>query len=326
MTRLLVVLLILSLIIAATIANRHWVMIQLMALAPIELTVDKQEEGPNVRWHDDYYTLEWLDDRTIAIGEPIYYQQNINYLILGDDRAILFDAGAGFRSILPVVQSLTDKPLTFVPSHFHYDHLGDGLPFDHIAVVDLPHISNRSDDGSVTLKWHEHLGAAEGYATPTFKVSEWLKPGSTIDLGNRAIQVIFTPGHTNDSISLFDGGANFLFSGDFIYQGDIFAFLPNSSLAEYEQGSDNVLARINEQTKIFAAHRVSAPGTPILRFKDVAALKATLRGIEEGTIEASGIYPVTYPISESVDLIAEPPFLQNWEITYPELSTPNPES
>ena len=60
-----------------------------------------EEEGDQVVWHDDYYTIERLDSRTIAIGEPRYYQQNISYLILGEDRAILFDAGAGSRKIRP---------------------------------------------------------------------------------------------------------------------------------------------------------------------------------------------------------------------------------
>lgn len=314
------VILVLVALIGLAIANRFWLMVQVLSLASIPLTVDKQDEGPNVSWHDDYYTLEWLDARTVAIAEPIYYQQNINYLILGDDRAILFDAGSGLKSILPVAESLTDKPITFVPSHFHYDHLGDGLPFERIAVVDLPHISNRVVDGQLTLQWHEHLGAMEGYATPTFEVSEWLQPGGEIQLGNRTLTVVFTPGHTNDSISLYDSDADFLFSGDFIYQGDIFAFLPNSSLGEYEQGSDNVLAHISSATQIYAAHRLYPPGVPVLGIDDVTQLKTTLGRVKDGSLGATGFYPVSYPINDSVNLLAEPGFLQKWDITYPEFS------
>lgn len=305
---------------ALAVANRFWLMVQILALAPITLLIDKQDEGPNVEWYDDYYTLEWLDERTIAIGEPVYYQQNINYLILGDERAILFDAGPGLRNILPLVEELTDKPVTFVPSHFHYDHLGDGLPFDDIAVVNLPHISNRVHNGVLALKWHEHLGAAEGYTTPSFTVDQWLEPGGEIDIGNRVLEVVFTPGHTNDSISLYDPQADFLFSGDFIYPGDIFAFLPNSSLGEYAQGSDNVLASISDRTRIYAAHRINPPGAPVLTARDVRDLKQSLNDIRSGDLGPEGLYPVRYAISDTVDLLAEPPFLQRWDITYPELS------
>ena len=68
------------------VANRFSLM--LILLSSPTLLIEKQDEGPDVTWHDDYYILEWLDARTIAIAEPLYYQQNINYQILGDDRAI----------------------------------------------------------------------------------------------------------------------------------------------------------------------------------------------------------------------------------------------
>lgn len=318
MKRIGIVVLTIILVATVTVMNRHWVLLQLASLVPIELLIEKQDEGPNVSWHDDYYTLEWLDSRTVAIGEPLYYQQNINYLIIGDERAVLFDAGSGLRSILPVAEQLTDKPITFIPSHFHYDHLGDGLPFDHIAVADLPHISHRADNGVLALKWHEHLGAAEGYATPTFEIDEWLKPGDELDLGNRKLTVIYTPGHTNDSISLFDPAADFLFSGDFIYQGPLFAFLPNSSLGDYEQGANHILEGTTKETKIYGAHRIKPPGVPVLRTSDVNDLKAGLANIRNGTLAPSGIYPAVYPINGWMDLWTEPGFLQNWEITYPD--------
>ena len=32
--------------------------------------LEPAEEGPDVRWFDDYYTVERIDAHTIAIGEP----------------------------------------------------------------------------------------------------------------------------------------------------------------------------------------------------------------------------------------------------------------
>ena len=73
-----------------------------------------QNEGPSVVWFDDYY-VQSIDERTFAIGETRYFQQNFNYLIVGEERAILakFDECAA----------------AFVPSHLHYDHVGNGVDF-----------------------------------------------------------------------------------------------------------------------------------------------------------------------------------------------------
>ncbi len=303
------------------VSNRHWVFIQIATLVDIPVLIEKQDEGPNVKWHDDYYTLEWLDSRTVAIGEPLYFQQNINYLIIGDEKAVLFDAGSGLREILPVAEALTEKPITFVPSHFHYDHLGDRLPFDRIAVVDLPHISNRVEDNQLTLHWHEHLGAVEGYSVPTFQVSEWLQPDGEIDLGNRTLQIVYTPGHTNDSISLYDPEADFLFSGDFIAQAPYLAMLPNSSMGDYAQGTDNALATVTKETSIYGAHRMRPPGTPVLTIRDLEDLETALENIRNGSLEPEGLYPASYPVNKDTDFLAEPWPFQNWDVTYPQLSS-----
>ena len=72
--------------------------------------LEPKDEGDEVRWFDDYYTIQKIDERTFAIGEPRYYQLNFNYLIIGDTRAVIFDAGTGQRDIrrvekvLPVFQ------------------------------------------------------------------------------------------------------------------------------------------------------------------------------------------------------------------------------
>ena len=45
--------------------------------------LEMQNEGPSVVWFDDYYTVQSIDERTFAIGETRYFQQNFNYLIVG---------------------------------------------------------------------------------------------------------------------------------------------------------------------------------------------------------------------------------------------------
>ena len=52
----------------------------------------------------DWCHVEPLDERSFAIGEPHYHQKNWSYLLIGDDRSLLFDAGSYFGDIAPVVE------------------------------------------------------------------------------------------------------------------------------------------------------------------------------------------------------------------------------
>ncbi|MEE4298696.1 MAG: MBL fold metallo-hydrolase [Pseudomonadales bacterium] len=307
-----VALLLLAVLAAVAVGFRHRLMIFALATGEPPPLLDAQEEGPGVVWFDDYFTIEQLDERTWAIGEPRYDQQVFNYLIVGRRRALLFDAGTGLRDIRPVVAALTDLPLTFMPSHLHYDHIGNEVTFEHVALVDLPALRARAPDDRLTPTWAEHLGSAEGYAIPTLEIDEWVAPGDYLELGGRRLKLLYTPGHTSDSVSLLDEQRGLMFSGDFLYEGPLFAFLPNSSLAAYLDAAGAVLEVAPEALRIYGAHRTSPPGAPRLGIEDVRALRAALEGVRDHTIAGRGRYPVVYPVNARLELWAQPRWLQDW--------------
>lgn len=78
---------------------------------------------------DDWYAVEAIDLQTFAINEPKSSQYNTSYLIVGETRAIMFDAGsgerpAGSRSMREVAELYSgNKPISLILSHFHYDHI-----------------------------------------------------------------------------------------------------------------------------------------------------------------------------------------------------------
>jgi len=303
---------VLALILAIAVWQRHYLLFIAFAEGkPPELLEFRPEvENAGVRWHDDYFMVEAIDERTFAIGEPRYLQQNFSYLIVGDARAVLFDAGPGFQDIRAVAESLTDLPILFVPSHFHFDHTGNEITFDEVAVVDLPYLRERAPDNQLELTWQEHLGATEGVDAPTLAVSQWLAIGSDIDLGGRELRVLHTPGHTTDSISLLDRSSGAVFTGDFIYPGPLYAFLPTSDLGEYADGTDTLLGNVAATAPLFGAHRDRPPGVPTLGLGDVRDLKAALEGVANGQINGERDYPVSYPVNERVQLLVEPSYLQ----------------
>jgi glyoxylase-like metal-dependent hydrolase (beta-lactamase superfamily II) len=275
--------------------------------------LEKGDEGPVVRWHDDYFTIEEIAPRTFAIGEPRYAQQNYNYLIVGDSRALLFDAGPGIRNIRRVAESLTEKPIVFLPSHFHYDHVGNSVSFNEIAVVDLPYLRARAKGNRLTLARSEHLGAFEGFNAPTWEIDHWLPVGANIDLGHRSLTLLHTPGHTYDSVSLWDEENGLVFSGDYLYTGELYAFLPNSGMGDYLATSESLLSLLPDNVTFFGAHRAEPPGAPTLTSADLDDLNRSLNGIKDGSVKGEGSYPRLFPVNDRLAILAEPRWLQDWD-------------
>jgi hydroxyacylglutathione hydrolase len=259
------------------------------------------------RWFDDYFVVEQIDQRTVAIGEPRYYQGNYSYLLLGDTRAVLFDAGTGTRDIVPVVRSLTTLPVTVIASHLHFDHVGALGRFDRTALLDVPALRARVHDSILTLGRYEFMGFSQDLVAPSFRVDEWWAPGSSLDLGNRTLHVLSTPGHTPTSLSLYDAQTHQLFVGDYIYPGHLYAFLPESSRSAYLTTTRELLSLVDPATRIYTAHMQDPPTpvqAPVLDFADLQALERTLSEMQDGTIatiDPGGLgstagYPRVFPV------------------------------
>jgi len=257
------------------------------------------------RMVDDYWAVQNIDANTYALGEPRYYQANYAYLIVGGRRALLFDAGSGTRAITGVVTSLTHLPVTVMPSHLHFDHSGGIAPFMSVAMIDLPDIRADVTNGRLTPSRYEYLGMIDGLVPPTFSVTEWVRPGTTIDLGGRVLRVLHVPGHTHTSVALYDAATHQLFAGDFIYPTTLFAFLPGASLAEYRATTRELLATLPADTKIWTAHccrvgeRTSAPW---LSMSDLRDLNTALTSIQSGESHSAGFFPRRFPVNHQMTL------------------------
>ena len=251
------------------------------------------------RWFDDYYLVEQIDESTFAIGEPRYYQGNYSYLILGRERAVLFDAGTGFRDIVPLVRSLTALPVTVIPSHLHFDHVGALGKFGRTALINLPMLRSRAKSGHLTLRRYEFLGFADRLPEPGFRVDDWLAADSSVDLGGRILRLWSTPGHTPSSVSLYDADRRQLFAGDYLYPGELYAFTPGASLGAYRRTAALLLSRIDPATRIYTAHMAEPPApvrAPVMEVEDLRALAATLDGLGQGAHGATGFFPRRYPV------------------------------
>ena len=85
---------------------------------------------------------------------------------------------------------------------------------------------------------------------------DWIKPNEYIALGGREIQVLSTPGHTFESLTLVDHVNGYAFTGDFMYQhlGGFVVFLPGSNLPVYVESMDDLIAKTKADYRFFGAH------------------------------------------------------------------------
>lgn len=261
---------------------------------------------PGLAWIDDYYSVERIDAQTWAIGEPRYEQQNLSYLIVGSERAVVFDSGPGLRELAPVAARLTALPITFFPSHLHYDHVGGARGFERVAMIDLPSLRAQAPDGVLRPRFAQHLGLLEGIEARPIGIDEWWPPGSEVELGGRRLEVWHTPGHTPESASLLDRERGLLFSGDFLYPGELYAFLPGSSLADYRWSAERLAGALPAAAAIHGGHGTDlAASAPVLALRDLLDLRSALAEIRSGARDGNGWFPRAYPVSERLTLLAD---------------------
>jgi len=265
-----------------------------------------------VRWFDDWFAIENIAPGIHAIGEPRFHQNNWNYLIEGQHTALLFDTGPGVRDISEVVRALTKLPVIAFPSHLHFDHTGNLHRFQSISLPDLPVLRACIRDGLLHATDDLFRGFIEGMVWKPVKISEWWPIGKRIDLGGRHLDLIHTPGHPPDSVSLFDQDAKILLAADFVYPGPLYAQTPGANLADYLTTSETLLLQTNDQTRIFCAH--GAPDdkgqhrAPLMSSQDISDLQKTLTGLKE-----SGKMPAETVINARMTLLTGKAAFAFWQ-------------
>jgi len=144
------------------------------------------------------------------------------------------------------------------------------------------------------------------------EISEWWPVGKRIDLGGRQLEIIHTPGHTPDSVSLFDRDANIFLAADFIYPGPLYAQVPGANLADYLKTADALLLQMNNQTQIFCAH--GSPDdkgkhrAPLMSNQDISDLRNTLTGLKD-----SGKMPAKTVINARMTLLTGKAAFASWQ-------------
>lgn len=198
-----------------------------------------------------WFHIVRLDARTYELSEPKYWQQNVSYLLLGSQRALLFDTGPGLYSIRAQVRQLTHLPLIVIPSHLHFDHVGDMAEFSDVRLLDTPALRAQMQGGEFVEPPSQFM-LKSGIR---YHVAGWIKDGQSLDLGGRTVTLYSTPGHTPDSVSILDDGGRRWFTGDIINRDVTLLNLPGSDVKAEARSLHRLLTVAPGAQVAYEAHK-----------------------------------------------------------------------
>lgn len=163
----------------------------------------KHDTDPEIQVHA-------FDDTTFILRQSmsVNYEAPFMFVLVGRQRALLIDTGATPQARFCPIRSVVDgligaTPLVVMHSHSHGDHIaGDRQFADRVATtVVRPRV--RVVSGFLGL---EH----------------WPIDSGTIDLGDRFVDVIPSPGHDAAAITFYDRLTGLLLTGDTVYPGRLY--------------------------------------------------------------------------------------------------------
>jgi hydroxyacylglutathione hydrolase len=161
---------------------------------------------------------------------PVGRMANFVYLVVEEEsrEAMVVDSGWETEPIEEAVRLAGAKVKFAVASHEHFDH-----------VMTLRNLADR-------------LGAkVVAHDSSPIDCDRRVLDGEELQLGNSRVRVLHTPGHTEDSICLYDGRE--VFTGDTLFVGTIGKFDRVRAEAMY-RSLYGVILKLPGQTMMYPGH------------------------------------------------------------------------
>lgn len=209
----------------------------------------------------DWFTIERIDADTYIISEYRHWEETHCYLLNGSEHSLLIDTGLGICNIYDKIKKLTNKPVTTVATHIHWDHIGGHKYFPNFYAHEdeLNWLNGRFPLTMEQIKGMvvDRCDLPEGYDVNKYEFFQGtptrvLKDGDKINIGGRCIQVLHTPGHSPGHMCFWEKDRGYLFTGDLVYKDTLFAYYPSTDPEAYLASLEKVSAL--PVKRVFPAH------------------------------------------------------------------------
>lgn len=247
---------------------------------------------------NDWFTIEKIDNETYAISEYGHWEKVHSYLLIGKKYALLIDTGLGIGNIKKEIDLLIDLPVKVVTTHVHWDHIGGHSLFTDISVhmADADWLKNgipmpinairKTIVQEPFSKTPPKEFDIDKYGVYTGNPTKILIDNDIIDIGSRKVKVLHTPGHSPGHICLWEEDKGYLYTGDLVYSGTLFAFYPSTNPVQFKQSVDRISC-INNINKVLPSHNNLDISTNIIQ-----EVKSAFESIEKNNllVQGSGLF------------------------------------
>ncbi|RPB03320.1 Metallo-hydrolase/oxidoreductase [Choiromyces venosus 120613-1] len=165
-------------------------------------------------------------------------------------------------------------PYGVAVTHHHFDHIGGTVWFPDSLIG-----ASARAPGFILAQpaGRNSLNEVAGIPYPEHTVGIWLEDGCRFPLeagGGGGMVVMHTPGHTPDSITLWDEEENTLFTGDLICRGIVPNFFPGgASIADYLRSVDKLITFVDGRVEETGRMPLLVPGhTELMGLDGISAL------------------------------------------------------
>ena len=155
-----------------------------------------------------------------ALINPVTpFAQNAPIIFCSETNKCAFvDPGGDADFLLQIAKENNLIPEKILLTHGHADHAGAAMEIAQMLNIKIegPHKEDK-----FLLDSLQSQGEMFGMQARNCVPDKWLEDGDTVTVGNSALEVIFTPGHTPGHIIFFSNESNLALVGDVIFRGSI---------------------------------------------------------------------------------------------------------
>jgi glyoxylase-like metal-dependent hydrolase (beta-lactamase superfamily II) len=272
---------------------------------------------------ESWFRVAPLEPGVWLVGEPGHVN---SWLIRGSERALLLDTGLGLADISASVATVCPQEPTVVNSHVHFDHVGGNDLFAETAMHELGpewveagcepgQLSSYPDLVPAMAEAYERLLAADreggffligpdeemrpwpggGIAAHGWRIeppppTRLLAEGDEIDLGDRILRVLHTPGHAPDHICLLDERAGILWAQDQAYYGPHLVYEPGADFGDFLISTRRLADELSGSLRtVYTAHCLR-PTVPPSFLGELAAAAEAVAGDEVPLSSSEGFF------------------------------------